>query len=60
MHKLILSLSLSLAALPAAATEGIVPSKPGGAMYLPCKLAAAALKAAAGQPNSNSQPAQAS
>ncbi len=42
MHKLILS--LALVALPAAATECIVPSKPGGAMYLTCKLAAAALK----------------
>ena len=43
MHKLILS--LALLALPAAATECIVPSKPGGAMYLTCKLAEAALKA---------------
>jgi putative tricarboxylic transport membrane protein len=35
---------LALLALPAAASECIVPSKPGGAMDLTCKLAATALK----------------
>jgi putative tricarboxylic transport membrane protein len=35
---------LALLALPAFATECIVPSKPGGAMDLTCKLAAAGMK----------------
>lgn len=45
MNKLIFGLGLGLLALQAAATECIVPSKPGGAMYLTCKLAAAGMKA---------------
>jgi putative tricarboxylic transport membrane protein len=40
-----LILVLALLAPPALATECIVPSKPGGAMDLTCKLAAAGLKA---------------
>jgi len=36
---------LAMLSLPVAASECIVPSKPGGAMDLTCKLAAAALKA---------------
>jgi putative tricarboxylic transport membrane protein len=40
-----LLLILALLALPATASECIVPSKPGGAMDLTCKLAAAGLKA---------------
>ncbi len=39
-----LLLILALLALPAAASECIVPSKPGGAMDLTCKLAVAGLK----------------
>lgn len=39
-----LLLTLALLAPPALATECIVPSKPGGAMDLTCKLAAAGLK----------------
>ena len=43
MKKLLLI--LALLALPAAASECIVPSKPGGAMDLTCKLAVTGLKA---------------
>ena len=41
---------LALLALPVAASECIVPSKPGGAMDLTCKLAAAGLKTQARAP----------
>jgi putative tricarboxylic transport membrane protein len=40
-----LFLIAALLALPASASECIVPSKPGGAMDLTCKLAAAGIKA---------------
>ena len=45
-----LLLILAFLALPAAASECIVPSKPGGAMDLTCKLAVAGLKTQAHAP----------
>ncbi|MCS0612299.1 tripartite tricarboxylate transporter substrate-binding protein [Massilia kyonggiensis] len=49
LRTILLSLPL-LAALPAPAAECLVPSKPGGAMDLTCKLAQKALQAKSGAP----------